>query len=391
MKKLRVKRGQERSVTAGGLWVFSNQLDALLRDYEPGEIVQLTTKNGRLLGTGYVNPHSLIAFRLLSREDNEIDAEFFRRRFEEAQQLRRKILPGEEAVREVFSESDHLPGLIIDRYGGILVVQITTAGMERLKDNLTEALQEVYRPDGIYERSDLGVRKLEGLETRVGLLSGQLPDDPIWLKYAGLTLPVNVKDGQKTGLYLDQRQNLEFIVPLAREARILDVFCYTGVWGLKAARAGAKQVTFLDGSEWALEQVQKAARRNRVSNACSVRKDNAFDALKKLAKARKKYDIVVLDPPSFIKSKSRFKEGYKGYFDLNQRALQLIEPGGFLITCSCSHHMHEDTYLELIRTVLRQAGREGYIVNRGLQGPDHPILPALPETEYLHCFVLQIV
>jgi 23S rRNA (cytosine1962-C5)-methyltransferase len=390
VKTLRIKRGQERHVTGGSLWAFSNQIDASLRDYEPGEIIHLTTRNGRFLGTGYVNPHSLIAVRLLSREEVEIDAEFFHRRLKWSQQLRRKILPGEDAVREVFSESDLLPGLIVDRYGSILVTQIATAGMARLKGELIQALQEVYQPDGIYERSDLGVRKLEGLEESVGLLHGQVPEDPIWLKYEGLSLPVDVRRGQKTGLYLDQRRNLDFIVSLAHEARVLDLFSYTGAWGLKAARAGAAQVTFLDSSEWALEQVQKAARRNRVAGACTTLKGTALDTLKKLVKQKQKYDVLVLDPPSFIKSKSRFKEGYKGYFDLNQRALELIAPGGFLITSSCSHHMLEATYLELMRSVLRQSGRDGRLLYRGLQGPDHPVHPSMLQTEYLHCFVLQI-
>lgn len=390
MRKLRLKRGQERRILEGSLWVFSNQVDDPLREYQPGEIVHLTTRGGRFLGTGYVNPHSLIAFRLLSKEETEIDADFFRRRLEQAKQLRRMILPGEEALREVFSESDGLPGLIVDRYAEILVISIATAGMDRLRDVICEALQTVYQPLGIFERSDLPVRKLEGLEPRSGPIFGAIPTKAIWVKFAGVALPIDVERGQKTGLYLDQRANIESIAPFTRGATVLDAFCYEGAWGLKAAKSGAKSVTFLDSSEWVLGQAMKAARRNRVAEICRPMQANAFDALKKMAKDKKSFDLVILDPPSFIRSRAHFKEGYKGYFDLNRRAAALVNPGGILVTCSCSHHMEEATFFDLIKSVLRQTGREGRLLYRGGQSPDHPILPAMPETEYLHCFALQL-
>lgn len=390
MKKLRLRKGQERRLLEGCLWVFSNQIDEPLHDYQPGEIVRVTTRSGQVLGVGYVNPHSLIAIRLLSSEQIEIDLNFFLHRFKQAHKFRNKILPGEDAVREIFSESDGLPGLILDRYGDIIVMQINTAGMEVQRELLIEVLRQVYHPQCIYERSDSNFRKLEGLEPRVGTADGEIPDQDVWLKFAGLTLPVNVVQGQKTGLYLDQRNNIEFISSIATGARVLDAFSYVGPWGLKAAKSGASEVTFLDSSEWTLKQAKKAARRARVGGICRTLKTDVFDAFKIFASEKRTFDLVVVDPPSFIKSRSRYEEGYKGYFDLNQRALALVEPGGFLITSSCSHHLDETTFLDLLRNVLRRSQRSGRIVFKGQQGPDHPILPAMPETEYLHCIVLQI-
>lgn len=391
MKRLRLKRGQERRILEGSLWVFSNQVDDPLRDYQPGEIVRLTTRGSRFLGIGYVNPHSLIAFRLLSREDVEIDADFFCRRFSDARELRQKILPGEEAIREVFSESDGLPGLIVDRYGDVLVISITTAGMDARRDVLTQALQETYKPATIYERSDAPIRRLEQLDEKSGLISGAIPEKPFWVKFAGIASPVDVIRGQKTGLYLDQRANIESVGSICKNARVLDAFCYVGSFGIRAAKAGAKSVMLLDSSDWALEQAMMAARRNRVGTICRPVHDDAFDALKKLAKANETYDLVILDPPSFIRSRAHFKEGYKGYYDLNMRACSLVVPGGILVSCSCSHHMDEKTFLDMLASLLRRVNREGRILYRGRQSPDHPVLPSMPETEYLHCIALQIL
>ncbi len=372
------------------MWVFSNQIEDSLRDYQPGEVVHLTMRNGRFLGVGYVNPHSLISARLLTREEREIDADFFCQQIIRAQELRQKILPDQEAVREIFSESDGLPGLIVDRYGELLVVQINTAGMERQKELLVSCLQRVFQPRGIFERSDAGVRKLEELEPQSGILEGEIPEEPVWIKYAGMPMPVDVRRGQKTGLYLDQRMNLEMMAPLAQGARVLDAFSYTGAWGLKAAKSGAAEVVFLDASKWALEQAQAAARRARVAGKCRTIIADAFAAMKKLADDKEKFDLVILDPPSFIKSRSHFKEGYRGYFDVNQRALALVQKGGYFVSSSCSHHLDEATFTEMLLAVLRRAGRESLLLFKGRQGPDHPVLPQMPETEYLHCQVLQV-
>jgi len=390
MKILRLKRGQERKILEGHLWVFSNQVGTPLRDCTPGEIVKITTRNERFLGIGYVNPHSLIACRILSSEDTEINTDFFVRGFLKAQKLRQKILPGESAVREVFSESDGLPGLILDRYNDILVISINTAGMDAMRGTVLDALNEVYKPAGIYDRSDSGIRKLEGLDKRSELASGEVPDDSFWVKFAGLNLPVDVRRGQKTGLFLDQRLNVEIIARFTKGASVLDAFSYVGAWGLQAAKNGAASVRFLDSSQWAVDQVTKAARRSRLGNICEAVKGDAFSLLKDDKRDKKKYDVIFLDPPSFIQSKSRFKEGFNRYFDINQRAISLLSPGGILVTCSCSHHMQEDTIKDMIRTVLRKNNRKGRILYAGRQSPDHPIHPVMPETEYLHCFALQI-
>ncbi|MFH0880846.1 MAG: class I SAM-dependent rRNA methyltransferase [Lentisphaerota bacterium] len=390
MKKLRLKRGQERRISQGCLWVFANQVDNPLRDYRPGELVRITDRSGELIGVGYVNPHSLIAARLLTHEDREIDSEFFMQRIQQAHHLRQKVLPEEEAVREVYSESDGLPGLIVDRYRDILVVQITTAGMERLKEQVVSSLADFYRPRAIFERSDASVRKLEGLGDSTGTLYGKLPPEPIWVIYSSLLVPADVHRGQKTGLYLDQRINLQFIEEICKGARVLDAFSYTGVWGLKAARMGAAEVVMLDESEWALELALAAARRDRLKNRCATIRGDAFDVLKEMAKRKESYDVVILDPPSFIRSKQHYQQGYKGYFDLNQKALAILKEGGFLVSCSCSHHMDQASFEQMLQKVMLANGRQSRILFRGGQGPDHPILPHMPETEYLHCMVLQV-
>jgi 23S rRNA (cytosine1962-C5)-methyltransferase len=390
LRQLKLKHSQERRIQEGSLWIFSNQVEDSIKEFQAGEIVRVTLHNGRFLGMGYVNPHSLIAVRILTTDERDIDADFFRQRFEQAKALREKVLPGEEAVREVFSESDGLPGLIVDRYGDILVVQITTAGMDRLRETFVPVLAEIYQPRGIFERSDSGVRKLEDLEPRVGELWGEIPEAPVWVKFAGISMPVDVRLGQKTGLYLDQRRNLDLITGLASGARVLDAFCYLGAWGLKAAKSGAEAVVFLDSSEWALDRVRATASRNRVGNLCKTLHGEAFDTLKALRAKSESFDLVILDPPSFIKSRARYKEGYKGYYNLNQRALELLRPGGFLVTCSCSHHMEEADFAQMARSVIHGAGRSGRLLYKGRQGPDHPVLPQMPETEYLHCLVYQV-
>jgi 23S rRNA (cytosine1962-C5)-methyltransferase len=390
LKHLKLKHSQERRIQEGSLWIFSNQVEDAVKEFKAGEIVRVTLHNGRFLGVGYVNPHSLIAVRILTTEERDIDADFFRQRFQQAKALRDKVLPGEEAMREVFSESDGLPGLIVDRYGDLLVVQITTAGMDRLRDIIVPVLVEIYKPRGIFERSDSGVRKLEELEPRVGALWGEIRDTPVWVKYAGLSMPVDGKLGQKTGLYLDQRRNLDLVAGIASGARVLDVFSYLGAWGLKAAKSGADEVIFLDSSQWALDQNRAIASRNRVGYLCKTLHGEAFDTLKELKAKGESFDLVILDPPSFIKSRARYKEGYKGYYNLNQRALELLSPGGFLVTCSCSHHMEEAAFAEMMRSVMHRAGRAGRLLYKGRQGPDHPVLPQMPETEYLHCLVYQV-
>jgi 23S rRNA (cytosine1962-C5)-methyltransferase len=390
MRKLRLKRGEERKILEDYLWAFSNQVEDPLRDFKPGEVVRVTTRGGKFLGVGYVNPHSLIACRVLTKEEREIDTDFLIDRFKAAQRLRQRILPGERAVREIYSESDFLPGLIVDRYGEILVVSITTAGMDNLRTQVVDTLNEVYKPLTIYERSDLSFRKLEGIEEKTGLLSGSDLPEELLVDFAGLKLPVDIINGQKTGLYLDQRKNIEIAAPTAADLRVLDAFCYTGAWGLKAAKAGAEKVTFVDASVWAIGQAEKTTRRLRIKGRCEFIQKDALTAIKQLAAKKRCFDLVFLDPPSFIKSRARFKEGYRGYFDLNQKALSLIEPGGILVTSSCSHHMYEDTFLDLIKSVLRRNNREGRILYKGRQSPDHPVLPAMPETEYLHCIAIQV-
>ncbi|MFH1733742.1 MAG: class I SAM-dependent rRNA methyltransferase [bacterium] len=390
MKNIRIKRGQERRILEGYLWGFSNQIEDSVRDYNPGEVVRLSTRNGKFIGVGYVNPHSLIAVRILHQDDIEINTDFFLSRFGAARQLRQQIYGNEEAVREIYSESDYVPGLIVDRYLDNLVVSFNTAGMETHREAIINALQEVYKPAVIYEKSIGSSRKLEGLDENVGLISGDLPKTESWVQFAGIKLPVDLEKGQKTGLFLDQRLNIETIVPMVAKGKILDAFSYTGVWGLRAAKSGAAAVTFLDSSNWALEQAVKAAKQARLGKVCEVVNSDALQAFKAFAEQKQKFDVIFLDPPSFIRSKSSFKDGYRGYFDINQRAVDLLESGGLLVSSSCSYHMRPESFEELLKNVLRRKERSGRIIYKGRQAPDHPVLPAMPETEYLKCIAIQV-
>lgn len=390
MKKIRLKRGQERRILEGYLWAFSNQIEDPIRDCKPGEMIKVAKHNGKFLGIGYVNPHSLIAIRILHREEVEVTPELLADKLRKAQALRQQLLPSEEAVREVYSESDYLPGLIIDRYCDSLVICFNTTGMEELRDLIIPALEEVYQPAVIYEKSVSASRKLEGLNDVVGLISGKFDDKDTWVEFAGLKLPVDIEKGQKTGLFLDQRLNIDTVVPLVAKGKVLDAFSYTGAWGLRAAKSGAAQVTYLDSSAWALEQAKKAAGKMRVSKLCETVNSDTLQAFKTFAEANRKFDVIFLDPPSFIRSKSGFKEGFRGYFDINQRAVDLLNEGGILVSSSCSHHLRPDSFEDMIKKVLKRKGRTGRIIYKGRQAPDHPVLPEMSETEYLKCIAVQL-
>jgi len=385
---LTVKSTALARLGAGHPWIYANELARPPKTAMPGAIVDVRTAQGAWIGRGYYNPKSVIAVRLLSREAAEIDAAFIARAIDRAQALRDAVVPGEEAYRVVFGEADGLPGLIVDRYGSILVVQILTAGMDRLADAIVAALVDRFQPGAIVARNDSGSRKLEGLPVEKRLLHGAKPDRVVVGKN-GLQFEVDVWEGQKTGLFLDQSANYRAIAPWAKGARVLDTFCYAGAWGLHALRHGAVSVLGLDASEKALATAAANASRNGFDERVEYRRVDVFDELRRLLAAEARYELIILDPPSFAKARKDKAGALRGYKEINRLGMSLLAPGGVLVTCSCSHPIDAATFYDVLLEAASDAKRTLRLIARLTQGPDHPIVLGIPETEYLQCVMLQ--
>lgn len=377
-------RGEDRRLRLGHLWVFSNEIDtdkSPLSGFRPGDLVTVRDARGAPVGTGYVNPHSLIAVRLLSRDPDEaIDRDFFRKRIGAAVSARVRF-GLERYGRMVFGEGDRLPGLVVDRYGSHLVVQVGTAGMERLRELVEDVLIECLRPTGILYRNDLEARGLEALESREPEVWGSVPE---WVEVeeGGLTFEVSPWHGQKTGWFFDQREHRARVAGVSAGHRVLDVCAYAGGFSLMALSQGAREAVAIDQSEEALALVERNARRNGVPSPRALASD-AFDALGLLAEAGERFGVIVLDPPAFIKRRKDFQAGLLAYERLVGRAAGLIESPGLLVVASCSSHLGMDDFRLAFARGVRRAGREARIVATGGQGPDHPIHPFIPETSYL--------
>jgi 23S rRNA (cytosine1962-C5)-methyltransferase len=382
---LRLKPNEERRLRAGHLWVYSNEIDTEhtpLKSLAPGTLCRVIDARGKPLGTGYVNPHALLCARLLTGQgDAVIDAGWFARRLRAAAALR-ETLYAQPYYRMVHGEADGLPGLVIDRYGEVFVVQIGTAGMENLRAELLEGLQQEFRPAGIVLRNDSGARELEGLPQYVEDI-GAVPQS-VQIEEGGMRFDIAMHGGQKTGWFFDQRDNRDRLGRYARDARVLDVFSYVGGWALRAHGFGAKQVSCIDSSAHALD----AAAHNAALNGVELERlqGEALDVLKQLAADGRRFELVIVDPPALIKRKKDHEEGLSLYARLNRAALNLLAPGGFLVSCSCSYHLEP---AELQRVLLRESrstGRRLQILEQGGQGPDHPVHPAIPETRYLKAY-----
>jgi 23S rRNA (cytosine1962-C5)-methyltransferase len=382
-----LKKNADRRVRRGHLWVFSNEVEnPPVSELEPGSIHELRDSAGEFLGIVYANPASLICARILSRRKVEIDSLFFQQRIESALDLRKRIFPGRDSYRVVFAEGDFLPGLIVDRYASYLAVQSLTAGMDRLMGEVLEALVKVLSPEGIYLRNDAPVRSLEGLPLERKLAHGSVPD-LVTIVSNELKFLVDIPNGQKTGFFLDQESNRSLVRNYVFPgASVLDLFCYTGAWGLHAAASGADKVVALDTSRGALNLALSNASVNGLDPKFHAVREPALQFLKK---NRETWDVIVLDPPAFIKSRSGIKEGRKGYIDINRRTLGKLNPGGVIITCSCSHHLAEQDFEDILLSASRQSGRELRILDVRGQGPDHPVLLAMPETRYLKVIAAQ--
>lgn len=390
---LKLKRNEERRLRAGHLWVYSNEVDTdatPLSGFEPGEPVEILAHSGRVLGTGYVNPHSLICARLLSRDpQHPVSRSLLVHRLKVALALR-EALYDKPYYRLAFGDSDFLPGLIVDRYGDVLVAQLTTAGMERMKADVVAALEKVVKPRAILLRNDSPIRAMEGLENYVEPALGEVPE-AVELVENGVRFRAPLLTGQKTGWFYDHRENRARLMRYVRGRRVLDVFSYLGGWGVQAAVAGASEVVCVDASAGALERLGENAALNGVAERVTVRAGDAFDVLRSLREAREKFDVVVLDPPAFIKRKKDMAQGVAAYRRLNQMAMQVLAPDGLLVSASCSFHMPGETLLQVMLQAARHLDRNMQVLEQGHQAPDHPVHPAIPETAYLKAFFARVL
>ena len=381
---LRLKRNEDKRLRAGHLWVFSNEVDIAatpLTALQPGAAARIVNHRDEFVGYGCVNPQALICARLLSRDATRpIDATLLRQRLQGALALRERLYR-DRCYRLVFGESDGLPGLVVDRFGDVLVGQIATLGMERLRPQLEAALHEVLQPRVLVWKNDSSARDLESLAHEVQVAGGDLPES-VQVVEAGLQLQAPLAQGQKTGWFYDQTANRERLRRyLPPGARVLDVCSYVGAWALTALRHGAARATCIDSSQQALDWARRNAQANGL--ALDVIKADAFQALEQLRTAGERFDVVIVDPPAFIKRRRDLPQGEAAYRKLNQLALRLLGEGGLLVSCSCSWHLPFDSLPALVQAAATQAGREVRILEFGGQSPDHPVHPAIPETRYL--------
>jgi 23S rRNA (cytosine1962-C5)-methyltransferase len=380
--------GRERRVLQGHRWVFSNEIAEPLSEVEPGSWVRVHSSKGVALGSGYINPRSLIAVRLVCAPGEKPSRDHLRSQLLKAGTFRsQRLYPHSTCYRLAFGESDGLPGLIVDRYDDILVYQIGTLGMSRIETTIQEILVELFAPRALVYRHDTQVRALEGLELTKGIAFGELPEE-CWVDMDGIRQKLNPLGGQKTGFYLDQRDNRNALRRWAPGARVLDAFCYNGAWSLVAASAGAAQVTGVDESSEAIKQATANGVRNQLQERCEFQVAEAFQFLKTVHRGA--YDLIILDPPAFAKTKATLPEARRGYTDLNRRAMLALEPGGILVSCSCSYHLSEDMFRQVLLQAAQASGRRLRLLEARSQSADHPVLLSMPETHYLKCFILQV-
>ena len=391
MTRITLNKNEDRRIKTGHPWVFSNEIREVSGDRAAGISAELYDAAGGFIGIGHYNPHSLIAFRLLSRQRVDIDGlAFFEGRILAALSHRQARYPEMTTFRAIYGESDFLPGLVVDKYGDYLSVQFLSAGMDCRREQIVSALRSVLAPLGIIARNDVAVRKLEGLDETVEMLWGEIPDQ-VEMVENGLRFQVSLRDGQKTGGFLDQKQNHLLLRGISAGKKMLDCFCYTGGWAVHAAAFGAQSVLGIDISARAVGQASSHAKQNKVSDRVRFEEIDAFERLRSLYQEGERFGVIVMDPPAFVKSRKNIAEATKGYLTINRRALELLEPGGYLITCSCSYLMGREAFRDVLIQAARLAKREVRLVDTCSQAADHPVLLSFPESEYLKCFLLQAV
>ncbi len=389
-----LKKGEGRTIKAGGMWIFDNEIDSVMGNFEDGDIVLVHDFDGYPMGKGYINRHSKIRVRLLTRKtDVEIDEEFFRMRLKNAWEYRKKTVDTS-SCRIVFGEADFLPGIVIDKFSDVLVVQSLALGIDRYKELLINLLKDILEEDGfgirgVYERSDAKVRRQEGMELRKGFIGGEFDTD-VEIVENGVRYIVDVKDGQKTGFFLDQKYNRLAVQKLCKGAKVLDCFTHTGSFALNAGIAGAAEVTGVDASELAVAQARENAELNGLQDRVKFICEDVFELLPELEKKGEKFDVVILDPPAFTKSRNSIKNAAKGYREINLRAMKLVKDGGYLATCSCSHFMSYELFTKTINQAAHNVHKRLRQVEFRTQAPDHPILWAADESYYLKFYIFQV-
>ncbi len=385
-QRLRVKRGTEKRLKSGHLWIYSNEVASSLKTFHAGEWIEVESSDGHGIGVGYVNPGSLIAVRLVSSGLGMPDEAFFADRIRIALSRRSELLANVSVCRVVFGESDGLPGLVIDRYGAHVVIQILTAGMETKLDWIVAAVDSVLKPDSVILRNDASSRKLEGLPLESKVIRGSA--------HASVTIEdiryeLDLLEGQKTGFFLDQRWNHLIVRHHAKGKRVLDVFSYVGAWSMQAGLADAESVVGIDISPKAIDQSRRHADINHLG-MCVFRQGDAFDELKGINDRRELFDVIILDPPAFAKSRSEAGDAIRGYREINRRASKALVDGGLLITNSCSHVIDPESFRNTVLQGISSAGCHGWLIEQRSQAPDHPVLMSMRETEYLKCLVVRV-
>ena len=387
-----LKINEDRRLRSGLAWVYSNEVDVkttTLGNFEAGDVVQIEDARGKPLGMACINPATLICARLYSRRvDQPLDQAYLVKRLRQALELRELVFE-QPFYRLVYGESDGLPGLVVDRFDTVLVVQITTAGMERVRDQIMDALETALHPAVILLRNDSPARQLEGLENYVETVLGHLPER-VELEENGTRFAAPLAGGQKTGWYYDHRLNRQRMQAYVKSRRVLDVFSYIGAWGVQALQAGASHVTCVDSSETFLGIARDNAKLNGRPDDIRTVAGDAFEVLKRLRADGEQYDVVVLDPPAFIKRRKDMKEGSVAYQRINRLAMQLTRPGGVLVSASCSWHLKHHQLLDAIRKAAAINGQNLQVLEQGHQGPDHPVHPMMAETDYLKAFFARV-
>ena len=390
MNKVVLKKRIGNRILNGHPWIFSNEINLMEDTMQGGEVAEVFTDDGKFVGRGYVNPRSTITVRLLTRKkDEQVNEDFFYNRLNEAWLYRQK-LGYTENCRLIFGEADDLPQLIIDKFNDYFVIQTLALGIDVWKPAIVKALEKIFSPKGIYERNDVPVRELEGLAQQKGFLSSSF-DTRIEIRENGLRFMVDVEKGQKTGYFLDQQDNRRAIQHIVKGADVLGAFCYTGTFEIHAAHYGAKSVLGLDISKSAVDQATENAALNGLQDVCRFQEINAFDALKQWTKEEKKWDVVMLDPPSFAKTRENIQKAISGYKEINLRGMKLVKPGGFLVTSSCTNLVQPDLFLEIIDMAAKDARRRLRQVEFRTQSADHPIIRGMENTNYLKFLIVQVL
>ncbi len=389
-----LKKGEGRSLKAGGLWIYDNEIDTIMGTFHNGDIVAVHDYDGYIMGRGFINQNSRIRIRMMTRDkDQQTDRDFLKKRVRDAWEYRKKTVDTS-SCRIVFGEADFLPGIVIDKFSDVLVVESLALGIDRMKADIVECLREVLADDGIsirgvYERSDAKVRLQEGMERQKGFI-GAAFDTNVEIVENGVRYLVDVRDGQKTGFFLDQKYNRLAIQKLCKNARVLDCFTHTGSFALNAGIAGAASVLGVDASELAVEQAVKNAALNHLEHVVRFQCADVFDLLPRLEEAGEQYDVVILDPPAFTKSRNSVKNAVKGYREINMRGMKLVKDGGFLATCSCSHFMDNALFSQTIAQAAKSVHCRLRQVEFRTQAADHPILWDANESYYLKFYIFQV-